>query len=150
MKKKNKVISLIVVLSLCFSFTVIPANAVNPYAVVRPPDVGGGGETSDPYEGQFFIQNCESQTFMQIDDNASYSEQSAKMELWPFDGTSIQGWEITNLDNGYYKIVSKKADWHCRFNRAKKIAVMLLWYSRRIAVHIVNSGQLKAEPLAVP
>ena len=109
MKKKNKVISLIVVLSLCFSFTVIPANAVNPYAVVRPPDVGGGGETSDPYEGQFFIQNCESQTFMQIDDNASYSEQSAKMELWPFDGTSIQGWEITNLDNGYYKIVSIKS-----------------------------------------
>ena len=44
---------------------------------------------------------------MQIDDNASETAQSAKMELWPFASNSRQAWKFESLENGYYKITSK-------------------------------------------
>ena len=103
MKKKNKVISLIVVLSLCFSFTVIPSNAVSPYAVVLPdPDSGGSGA----YSGMYYLKNYAYSKYLQIDEDVASSTSLAQMEQWSFDGGSDQKWHFVHLGNEYYKILS--------------------------------------------
>lgn len=56
--------------------------------------------------GTYFFNNAEFDKYMQIDNNASTSEDGAILELWDFDGTSDQKWTLEYLHNGYYKITS--------------------------------------------
>ncbi|MBP3370863.1 MAG: RICIN domain-containing protein [Clostridia bacterium] len=58
-------------------------------------------------EGTYFFNNVEyDDKFMQIDNNASPSENGAFMELWDFDGEDYQKWSLVHVGDWYYKIVS--------------------------------------------
>lgn len=56
--------------------------------------------------GTYFFNNAEYDKYMQIDNNASTSEEGAILELWDFDGASDQKWTLEYMHNGYYKITS--------------------------------------------
>lgn len=56
--------------------------------------------------GVYFFNNAEYDKYMQIDNNASTSEEGAILELWDFDGASDQKWILEYMHNGYYKIIS--------------------------------------------
>ena len=55
-------------------------------------------------DGTYYFKNKELSNYLQIDNNDSGED--AIMELWEYDGATDQMWEITNLGDGYYKIVS--------------------------------------------
>ena len=58
-------------------------------------------------EGTYFFNNVEyDDKFMQINNNASPSENGAFMELWDFDGEDYQKWSLVHVGDWYYKIVS--------------------------------------------
>ena len=63
-------------------------------------------------EGIYFVKNSEYSYFMQIDNNdaPNYSTEKAKMELWDFNGEKHQAWQLTYLNNGYYRISSLKSE----------------------------------------
>ena len=56
--------------------------------------------------GTYYISNVKFDKLVQIDDNASSTEDGAILELWGRDGASDQKWKIESLSNGYYKILS--------------------------------------------
>ena len=63
------------------------------------------------FNGEYFIRNAQKGTYMQVDNKVapSYATEGAIMEMWVFDGGEYQQWEITNLQNGYHKIISIKS-----------------------------------------
>ncbi len=57
-------------------------------------------------EGVYFFRNGEYDNYMQIDNNASPSNEGAMFELWGFDADADQKWEIDYIGNELYKIIS--------------------------------------------
>jgi len=55
--------------------------------------------------GSYFIKNETLNRYIQPDDS-NLNVNLTEMELWNFDGNNYQKWELTNLNNGYYKIIS--------------------------------------------
>ena len=56
-------------------------------------------------EGTYYFKNGKYGNYMQPN-NANPSIEGALLELWKYDGTSVQRWNIEYVGNGYYKIVS--------------------------------------------
>jgi len=101
---KRKIISLILALTIVCSFLVIQINAASPYAVVLPdPDLGGGTGT---YSGIYNVKNIRHDKYLQIDDDVSFSTESAEMELAQFNASSSKKWHFFHLGDGYYQIIS--------------------------------------------
>ena len=61
--------------------------------------------------GIYLIENAALRNFMQIDDGdkPDYSTSGAITELFPMDGQSFQQWEITHIEDHFYRIISVKS-----------------------------------------
>ncbi len=59
-------------------------------------------------EGMYFIQNKQTENYMQIDKDEApdYSSIGAVMEQWSLSGEDCQRWEFVHIVDGYYKILS--------------------------------------------
>lgn len=67
-------------------------------------------ETLPVENGTYFLYNHQLERYLQIDPNStSYYADQANMEVWTFSGANYQQWIFTYLNNGYYKITSKKS-----------------------------------------
>lgn len=58
-------------------------------------------------DGDYFFQNVKFNKIMEIDDDASATDEGAIIEIWDYNANTDQKWNITYLYNGYYKIISK-------------------------------------------
>ena len=60
---------------------------------------------TEDMSGTYFIKNAQLNNYMQIDDNASSTDNNAILELWNFQGKTEQKWNIIYIEKGYYKII---------------------------------------------
>ena len=114
MKRNNVKTPVCLVLSLLLIFysALLPASAADLEVSNAVPALVSPLSTSNSiplnaYEGTFFVKNRGLGNYMQIDNNASYTNPSegTKIELWEFDGGVYQKWRFIHVGEGFYKIV---------------------------------------------
>lgn len=114
MKRNNVKTPVCLVLSLLLIFysALLPASAADMEVSNAVPALVSPLSTSNSiplnaYEGTFFVKNRGLGNYMQIDNNASYTNPSVgtKIELWEFDGGVYQKWRFIHVGEGFYKIV---------------------------------------------
>lgn len=107
MKRKYKsMIALAVALVMLFSGVPIQAQASE--SEINSPQAEAVTLSID--NGTYYISNVKFDKLVQIDDNASSTEDGAILELWGRDGASDQKWKLESLSNGYYKILSSASN----------------------------------------
>jgi len=75
--------------------------------------IASADSTAPISNGIYYLENKETKTYMQVDNNDSsnnYSTSGAIMELWSLASNEMHcQWRFTYLNNGYYKITSVKS-----------------------------------------
>lgn len=105
MKKTKRFLSLIIAMTILMS---MPAH------VVFAQDLPAMVSSNSIPNGVYYIRNVELEKgYIQIDDNDAsnnYATDKVHMELWTYGAEMYQKWNITNLGDGYYSIISMKSN----------------------------------------
>ncbi len=101
-------------------------------------------------DGTYLFKNGEIGNYMQINNNANITDDNAFFELFPFDAEGDQRWNISFLNNGYYKIanyasnkvITAPADTGSKITQTDYSGI----YTQQWKIIIVANGVYKLSP----